>query len=218
MISSGLLVRMIATPGREAEAEELLVAVLHLAERETQTEASFLLRFGHGVYATLDLFLDELARREHLAGAASQAIHYRSRDLFAPPPVHTLLDVPAYDLPSPDRFGHLAEGALLSFGGGWGDRLDEHHSAAGGSDTGLDAGWVALLAEGGEVTVLELAAGDPAASTLPSPWTVAAPRLLAREQFTLAGRPERTGDPVSAPAIEPAIEIPLAAPRSFTQS
>ncbi|MFN8051367.1 MAG: hypothetical protein U0Q22_08030 [Acidimicrobiales bacterium] len=193
MISSGLLVRMIAAPGREAEAEELLVAVLRIAERETQTEASFLLRFGVGVFATLDLFLDDMARREHLAGAAAQAIHYRSRDLFAPPPTQTLVDVVAHDLPAPHLLGGLTDGAMLSFGAGWADDLADLTTS--GNDDDPPSGWVALGAEDGAITVVELAAGDPAAAHRPSPWTLHAPRLLAREDFTLVG-----GSTITLPA------------------
>lgn len=96
MITAGLLVRVTAKPGTGLDAEDLLRTALRLARSERQTSASLLLRFDAAHYALVCLFTDDLARREHLAGAAAQALHYRAC-LFAAPADATPLDAVALD-------------------------------------------------------------------------------------------------------------------------
>lgn len=99
MLNCAVLRSLNARPGRDDDATALLVQVRRLANREPHSMGSHLVRLDDGTFATLDLFGDELSRRHHLAGAAAQAISYRTRDLFDPDPVVELLDVEAWSIP-----------------------------------------------------------------------------------------------------------------------
>lgn len=99
MMTSAVLRSLNVRPGREIEATDLLIQVRRLANREPQSMGSHLIQLDDGAFATLDLFADELSRRQHLAGAAAQAISYRTRDLFDPEPLVELLDVEARSIP-----------------------------------------------------------------------------------------------------------------------
>ncbi|HNI35388.1 MAG TPA: hypothetical protein PLV93_08300 [Microthrixaceae bacterium] len=156
-ITHGVLVRLRPKPGREQQVAELLDAVLDLSGHEAHTATSFLLRFatpGDVVpeYGLLDLFTDELSRREHLAGAARQAIAYRTRDLLDGEPSQENLDVLDHSLPSRAGRAHLSTGTLLA--------LDpQQHPTTAESITvsaASDAAWIAVRLDGGQLAVLDL--------------------------------------------------------------
>ena len=161
--------RLTARPGTGTDVDELLAAVLQLCAAETCTEASLVARFGNGRFAFLSLFADDLARRQHLAGAASQAISYR-RGLFDANPQTAILDVLGFGNTDPELFVAATRGSFVTMpaaaaGGQWADEV---------ADT--DWPWIAFVAPNREVMVMELDGGNKRAAREPS---------SAREEFTL---------------------------------
>jgi len=106
-VTHGSLVRVRPRPGRETDVDDLLEAVLRISEREQHTESSAVLRLDDGAWAVLDLFTSEPDRRRHLAGAARQAIAYRSRDLLDGPGDDELLDIVEIEAPRPGAVRRL---------------------------------------------------------------------------------------------------------------
>ena len=184
-ITHGVLVRLAPRPGRHDDAEELLDAVLRLSNNEPHTETSLLLRFHNGDYGLLDLFTDELARREHLAGAARQAIAYRARDLFEGEPGNVLVDVLDHHLPPVAGRTRLAAGTWLTFATG-AVRPDETVRVSAGGRVA----WLALRFDDGPVAVLDLAptADGPEPNRLPEVFCNGQEvRLVSSERFRLIG-------------------------------
>lgn len=107
MVTVGLLVRLAAKPGREAELEEFLRSALPLVENEPGTIAWFALKFDPFSFGIFDAFPDDIARQAHLAGRVAAALMERAADLLAAPPQIEQIDTLASKLPRPD-------GALLS--------------------------------------------------------------------------------------------------------
>lgn len=196
VITKGVLVRVRPRSDREAEVEDLLDAVLRLSTREQHTETSFLMRFADGAYALLDLFTDERSRREHLAGAARQAVAYRARDLFDGTPTDALLDVVGHDLPTVAGRARLATGTWLTFDAGVqpGDPDPDPDPGDGGSELRFsaspDAAWLAVRTEGGTLAVIDLAAtfDGPEPTRLPEVCRGGREvRLLSSDRFRLIG-------------------------------
>jgi quinol monooxygenase YgiN len=100
MVSRGLLVRLEAKPGQEAEVEAFLRSALPLVQAEAGTTAWFAVRFGPGEYGIFDVFPDDKARDAHLAGPVATALKQRGDELFAKPPSIQKLSVLADKLPS----------------------------------------------------------------------------------------------------------------------
>ena len=99
MVSVGLLVRLEAKPGKEAEVGEFLRSALPLVQREMETTAWFALRFGPSSFGIFDAFPDEAGRQAHLAGRVAAALGARATDLFSSPPVIETVDTLASKLP-----------------------------------------------------------------------------------------------------------------------
>src|SRR4051812_32791341 len=100
MVSEGLLVRLEAKPGKDADVEEFLRSALDLLSQEPGTTAWFGVRFGRSEYGIFDVFPDEAARRAHLAGPIARALGEREEELFDAEPSIVNLDVLAQKLPS----------------------------------------------------------------------------------------------------------------------
>ncbi|HEX5055392.1 MAG TPA: hypothetical protein VFX02_02735 [Gammaproteobacteria bacterium] len=115
MINRGLLVRMEAKPGKEAEVERFLQAALRLAEDEAGTTAWFGLRFGRGKYGIFDVFPDDAERDAHLTGPVAKALIERSSELLDRVPHIQKLDVLADKLPMGSRGLPDTKGLLLRF-------------------------------------------------------------------------------------------------------
>ncbi len=60
MVSQGLVVRLEAKRGKEAEVEAFLVSALPLAMQEPATIAWFAVKFGDSQYGIVDFFPDGL--------------------------------------------------------------------------------------------------------------------------------------------------------------
>ena len=114
MVTTGLLVRLDAKPGKEDDVEQFLASALPLVNDEPATMAWFAIRFGRGEYGIFDVFPDEDGRAAHLSGPVATALGQRSDELFASPPEIVTLDVLADKLPS-NTTAMVTKGLLLSF-------------------------------------------------------------------------------------------------------
>lgn len=68
MVRVGLLVRLQAKPGKEAEVASFLESGLALANQEAATVVWFALRLGPSTFGIFDAFPDEAGRKAHLGG------------------------------------------------------------------------------------------------------------------------------------------------------
>jgi quinol monooxygenase YgiN len=99
MFSVGLLVRLEAKPGKEADVEEFLRSALPLVEDEPNTTAWFAFRCGTASFGILGSFPDDAGRQAHLAGRVAEALRTRAADLLSAPPTIESVDAVAWMLP-----------------------------------------------------------------------------------------------------------------------
>jgi quinol monooxygenase YgiN len=99
MVTKGLLVRLMAKPGKEADVERFLLGGLPLVEDEPATTAWFAIRLEPSKYGIFDVFPDDAGRQAHLAGRVAAALMEQAPELFAEPPRIEELDVLAAKLP-----------------------------------------------------------------------------------------------------------------------
>ncbi|CAM3057925.1 putative quinol monooxygenase [Skermania piniformis] len=99
MVRTGLLVRLVAKPGREGDLAEFLQLGLPLAEQEPATTAWFALRLGPVEFGIFDAFPDEAGRTAHLQGQIAAALMAKAPELLAEPPTIEQVDVLAAKLP-----------------------------------------------------------------------------------------------------------------------
>jgi quinol monooxygenase YgiN len=111
----GLLVRLDAKPGKDAEVEELFESAVLLAMKEPATTTWFAIRFGRSEYGIFDVFPDDAGREAHLSGPVAQALRERADALFAAPPRIQKLDVLADKLPLSTPTLPIIKGLLLTF-------------------------------------------------------------------------------------------------------
>lgn len=97
-VTVGLLVRLEAKPGKEADVEEFLNAGLSLVQDEPATTAWFALRMGPSTFGIFDVFPDSSGREAHLAGPVATALSDKADELFAQPPAVEKIDVLASKL------------------------------------------------------------------------------------------------------------------------
>lgn len=97
-VTKGLLVRLEAEPGQEAQLEELLEGAQPIVEQEPGTTAWFAIRLGPSTFGIFDVFPDDDARRAHLSGAVAAALGENTGKLFGPPEIEQV-DVLASKLP-----------------------------------------------------------------------------------------------------------------------
>ena len=86
MVRVGLLVRLQAKPGKEAEVASFLESGLALANQEAATVVWFALRLGPSTFGIFDAFPDEAGRKAHLGGPIAAALMAKAADLLAEPP------------------------------------------------------------------------------------------------------------------------------------
>jgi quinol monooxygenase YgiN len=115
MINRGLLVRLEAKWGKEAEVEEMLRAALPLVQRETGTTAWFAIRFGRLDYGIFDVFPDDAALEAHLSGPVATALFERASTLLVEPPQVHRLGVLADKLPGMLQAEPDTKAVLLTF-------------------------------------------------------------------------------------------------------
>ena len=99
MVTVGLLARLEAKLGREAEVEEFLRGALPLVEAEAATTVWFALRFGPSSFGIFDAFPDDAGRQAHLSGRVAAALMARASDLLAGAPSIEKVDTLARKLP-----------------------------------------------------------------------------------------------------------------------
>jgi len=99
MVKVGLLARLEAKPGKEAEVKGFIEGALALANREASTIAWFAVRLGPSTFGIFDVFPDDAGRQAHLDGPIAQALMAKASELLASPPKIEPLDVLAAKLP-----------------------------------------------------------------------------------------------------------------------
>jgi len=99
MVKVGLLVKLEAKPGMEAELEGFLRSALPLAQQEPATSAWFALRLGPSTFGIFDAFPDESGRKAHLDGRIAAALLQKASLLLAEPPDIKKVEVLAAKLP-----------------------------------------------------------------------------------------------------------------------
>jgi quinol monooxygenase YgiN len=99
MVRVGLLVRLEAKPGREAQVESFLQGGLAVVEREPATVTWFALRLGPSTFGIFDAFPDDDGREAHLSGRVAAALLTQAPQMLSKPPSIELVDVVAVKLP-----------------------------------------------------------------------------------------------------------------------
>ena len=99
MVTVGLIVRLEAKPGKEADVENFLKGGLPIVQEEPATTAWFAIRMGPSTFGIFDAFPDEAGRQAHLAGRVAAALMAQASDLLAQPPSIEQVDVLAAKLP-----------------------------------------------------------------------------------------------------------------------
>ena len=115
MVTRGLIVRMEAIPGKDAEVEEFLLSALSLVRQEATTTVWFAIRFGRSEYGIFDAFPDEAGRDAHLSGPVAKALLGQADALFAEPPRIQKVDILADKLPVTAPNVPDTEALLLTF-------------------------------------------------------------------------------------------------------
>jgi|SRR4051812_16699727 len=98
MVKVGLLVRMKAKPGKEAEVAKFLEGALPAAQGEQQTAVWFALRLGPNEFGIFDAFADDAGRKAHLNGQIAAALMKKAPELLADAPRIEQIDVLAAKL------------------------------------------------------------------------------------------------------------------------
>lgn len=99
MVQVGLLVRLKAKSGKEAELESFLRSGLPLAEAEPATKAWFAIKINSSTFGIFDVFPDDAGRQAHLTGKIAAALMAKAPDILAEAPAIEKIDVLAAKLP-----------------------------------------------------------------------------------------------------------------------
>jgi len=98
-VTTGLIVRLEAKDGREADLATFLESALPLVAGEPETVVWLAIRAGARSFAIVDAFPDNGGRQAHLDGPVAAALLARADELLAAPPVIEQVDVIAARLP-----------------------------------------------------------------------------------------------------------------------
>ncbi|MCA1829429.1 MAG: putative quinol monooxygenase [Gemmatimonadales bacterium] len=93
MVKVGLLVRLRAKAGKEAEVAKFLEGALPAAQAEPQTQVWFAIRLGNAEFGIFDAFPNDAGRQAHLTGPIAAALMKRASELLAEPPRIEQVDV-----------------------------------------------------------------------------------------------------------------------------
>lgn len=110
-VTKGLIVRLEAKPGREADVEAALTSALAAVLEEPDTTAWLALRLGPTSFAVVDAFPDDAGRQFHLDAGRIRITDDAFTDMLAGPPSFTYTDVVASKLPA--RPGAAADSTLV---------------------------------------------------------------------------------------------------------
>lgn len=97
-VNVGLLVRIEALPGREAEVESFLRQGLPIVQEEPATITWYALKLGPSTYGIFDTFPDHDGRQAHLSGRVAAALMDNVGKLFGEPVIEQV-DLLAAKLP-----------------------------------------------------------------------------------------------------------------------
>jgi quinol monooxygenase YgiN len=98
MVKVGLLVRLVAKPGKEEEVAAFLSSAQPLAQAETATTVWFAIRMSKNEFGIFDAFPDDTGRKAHLNGPIAAALMAKAGELLAQPPKIEQVDVLASKL------------------------------------------------------------------------------------------------------------------------
>jgi quinol monooxygenase YgiN len=98
MVTVGLLVRLEAKAGKEAELATLLSGALPLAQQEPATTTWFAIRMGPSTFGIFDAFPDDSGRQAHLSGPIAAALMAKAPELLAAAPTIEKVEVLAAKL------------------------------------------------------------------------------------------------------------------------
>ncbi len=73
-VNVGLLVRIEALPGKEADVEQFLQGGLALVDEEPDTITWYAIRLGPTTFGIFDTFPDDSGRQAHLSGQVAAAL------------------------------------------------------------------------------------------------------------------------------------------------
>jgi quinol monooxygenase YgiN len=99
MVRVGLLVRLVAKPGKESVVAEFLAGALPLAQAEAGTVTWFALRLSASEFGIFDAFPDDSGRKAHLNGPIAAALMAKASELLSEPPRIEQVDVLAAKMP-----------------------------------------------------------------------------------------------------------------------
>ena len=98
MVKVGLLVRLVAKPGMEANVASFLEGALPLARQEAGTTVWFALRLNEREFGIFDAFAGDDGRAAHLNGPIAAALMAKASELLSEPPRIEQVDVLAAKL------------------------------------------------------------------------------------------------------------------------
>ncbi len=99
MVKVGLLVRLVAKPGKEQTVADFLAGALPLAQAEPATVTWFAIKLSENEFGIFDAFPDDTGRKAHLNGPIAAALMANAAELLAVPPVIEQVDVLAAKMP-----------------------------------------------------------------------------------------------------------------------
>ncbi len=188
MVSEGLLVRLEAKAGKDAEVEEFLRSALPMVQREPATTAWFAIRFGRSEYGIFDVFPDNAGREAHLAGAVAKALTERGEALFASAPKIQRFSVLAEKLPAIAPIEAVTKGLLLTFRAKSGNEQEVEKFLRDAQQTVQEepdtTAWFAIRLESGEYGIFDV---FPEGGGRFKHITGHVPRELAKHAFSLLG-------------------------------
>ncbi len=98
MVTKGLLVKLEAKAGKEADVEAFLKSALPLVQAEPATTAWFAIKLSATEYGIFDVFPDDTGRDAHLNGPIAKALMANAETLLASAPSIQKIDVIAEDI------------------------------------------------------------------------------------------------------------------------
>lgn len=99
MVKVGLLLRLEAKPGKEAEVAEFLTSAIPLIQQEEATIAWFAIQLGPSTFGIFDVFPDDDGRNAHMTGKVADALRARWSEMLTVAPTVEKIDVLAAKLP-----------------------------------------------------------------------------------------------------------------------
>ena len=93
MVKFGLLLRVVAKPGKEKAVEDFLKTALPLAQAESGTISWFAIKIDDSTFGIFDTFENEESREAHLSGEIAKALMAHAPELLAQDPIIEKVEV-----------------------------------------------------------------------------------------------------------------------------